>query len=376
MGVGNLFLVIAALTFIALTYVRRKFAFWADRHVEHFPPSFPFGNIKGAGSTHALHEIFQTFYKKMKSSVKNGFMGFYISISPAVLALDLDFVKNVLVRDFQHFHDRGIYYNERDDPLTAHLFAIDGQKWKVLRNKLSPTFTSGKMKMMFPMIVKIAEEFKSTMAEEVKRGADFEMQELLARFTTDVIGTCAFGLDCNSLKDPDAEFRRYGKRIFSEENFMKQIFCTQFKGLARCLRTKIVPPEVTTFFTNAVRETIAFRETNNIKRNDFLDLMIEMKNSEDSNNSLTFAEIAAQAFVFFLAGFETSSTVMTYTLYELAQNQKLQQKARDCVQEVLKKHGGVMDYDSMMEMTYVNQCLNGEFLSKRHWHLEIFHILF
>jgi cytochrome P450 family 6 len=360
MGYINAFLVVFGLVAIAWTYVRRKFAYWADRNVEHLPPSFPFGNIKGAGSTHALHEILQKFYVQMKSSAKNGFMGIYFSISPAVLALDLDFVKNVMVKDFQNFHDRGVYHNERDDPLTAHLFAIDGQKWKVLRNKMSPTFTSGKMKMMFPTIVKISEEFKTTMAAEVKRGVDFEMQELLARFTTDVIGTCAFGLDCNSLKDPDAEFRRYGKRVFGENNFMKQIFCTQFKSLARKLHTKIVPPEVTTFFMNAVRETIAFRETNNVKRNDFMDLMIEMKNSEDPSNTLTFDEIAAQAFVFFLAGFETSSTVMVYTLYELAQNQQLQQKARECVQEVLKKHNGVMDYDSMMEMGYINQCLNGK----------------
>jgi cytochrome P450 family 6 len=367
MSVGNLFLIVVALAFIAITYVRRKFAFWADRNVEHRTPSFPYGNIKGAGSTHALYEILQKFYIEMKSSVKNGFMGIYVSISPSVLALDLDFVKNVLIKDFQHFHDRGVYYNERDDPLTAHLFAIDGQKWKVLRNKLSPTFTSGKMKMMFPTMVKISEEFKSTMMAEVERGVNFEMQELLARFTTDIIGTCAFGLDCNSLKDPEAEFRRYGKRVFGENNFLKQLFCSQFKKLAHLFRAKLVPPEVTTFFMNAVRETIAFRETNNVKRNDFMDLMIDMKNSEDPNNSLTFDEIAAQSFVFFLAGFETSSTVMVYALYELAQNQKLQQKARDCVQEVLKKHGGVLDYESMMEMTYVNQCLNGEFLLKSLW---------
>lgn len=41
-----------------------------------------------------------------------------------------------------------------------------------------------------------------------------EVRELTAKFTTDVIGSTAYGLDVNSFKDPNAEFRKYGKMIF------------------------------------------------------------------------------------------------------------------------------------------------------------------
>ena len=37
---------------------------------------------------------------------------------------------------------------------------------------------------------------------------------MMDRFTTDVIASCAFGINGNSLKDPDAEFGRNIRKVF------------------------------------------------------------------------------------------------------------------------------------------------------------------
>ncbi|RZC38786.1 p450 domain containing protein, partial [Asbolus verrucosus] len=101
--------------------------------------------------------------------------------------------------------------------------------------------------------------------------------------------------------------------------------------------------------------TVSYREEKNYTRNDFLQLLIDLKGSEDG---LTMNDVAAQSFVFFLAGFETSSTLMTFTLYELARNQDIQQRLRDEINTVLAKHDGKITYDSIQEMKYMNQVID------------------
>jgi cytochrome P450 family 6 len=50
---------------------------------------------------------------------------------------------------------------------------------------------------------------------------------------------------------------------------------------------------------------------------------------------------------------------MTYSLFELSQNQKVQDKARANIKEVLKKHNGKFTYEAMMEMTYLENVILG-----------------
>jgi len=75
---------------------------------------------------------------------------------------------------------------------------------------------------------------------------------------------------------------------------------------------------------------------------------------------VTMEVIAAQAFVFFLAGFETSSTTMTFCLYELAMNPDIQERVRNEIDTVLERHGGNITYESIVEMEYLDKVVSGK----------------
>jgi cytochrome P450 family 6 len=70
--------------------------------------------------------------------------------------------------------------------------------------------------------------------------------------------------------------------------------------------------------------------------------------------------LAAQAFVFFLGGFETSSTTMTFCLYELSLHQDIQERLREEIDIVLKKHGGKITYEAIQEMEYLDKVVSGK----------------
>lgn len=365
-----LFSGLVALLTIIYFFIRKKYSYWADRNVNFIKPEFPFGNIKDLGSKYQTSQLLHQFYKQLKDKGPIG--GIYFLLSPVAVVTDLNLIKNILIKDFQHFQERGVYHNEKDDPLSANLFNLESVKWKHLRHKLTPTFTSGKMKFMFPTMVEVAEHFQFTLNRLLAQDEVLEVKDLLARFTTDIIGTCAFGINCNSLDDPKAEFRTMGKKVFETSRHPRvvHILMASFRSTARWLGMKSVQEDVSKFFMKVVRETVEYRETNNIKRNDFMDLLIQLKkngqlddNTDDKHNvgAISIEEIAAQSFVFFLAGFETSSTALSFTLYELAINPNIQQKARDEIVQVLKNYNGELTYEAMMDMTYINCIINGIF---------------
>jgi cytochrome P450 family 6 len=70
--------------------------------------------------------------------------------------------------------------------------------------------------------------------------------------------------------------------------------------------------------------------------------------------------IAAQVFVFFITGFETASTTMTFCLYELALNPDIQERVRNEIDTVLNRYGGNITYESVFEVEYLEKVVDGK----------------
>lgn len=227
---------LALLTFLVLLitflyiHIKHKLNYWQNQQIPHKKPHLLVGNFQGLRKTHSMAELFTEYYEHFKGS--GPFAGFYFIHRAAVVVLDQKLLKNILIKDFNNFTDRGLFSNERDDPLTGRLFLLDGKEWKDMRSKLSPTFSSGKMKAMYPLVLKEAENLVRVLTDLSNKEKNLEIKDLMARFTTDVIGSCAFGIQCNSLENPQAEFRIMGLRSLNERKMVVyyQVLCRDFRN--------------------------------------------------------------------------------------------------------------------------------------------------
>jgi hypothetical protein len=69
--------------------------------------------------------------------------------------------------------------------------------------------------------------------------------------------------------------------------------------------------------------------------------------------------IAAQAFSFFVAGFETTTLSMSKLLYELALNEEVLKRTREELDNILAEKGE-FTYDSLGDMVYLQQVIDGK----------------
>ncbi|XP_015606942.1 cytochrome P450 6B1-like, partial [Cephus cinctus] len=136
-----------AVTFLLIYYyLTRNYGFWKQRGVAGPVPSFPFGNMEDTIlGKFELGVLFKQFYDKYKGEQM---VGIFVRSTPALVLCDPELIKDVLIKDFTVFANRGLKHNAKVDPFSANLVFLDEKEWRPLRKKLTPVFTSGKLKQM------------------------------------------------------------------------------------------------------------------------------------------------------------------------------------------------------------------------------------
>lgn len=119
-----------------------------------------------------------------------------------------------------------------------------------------------------------------------------------------------------------------------------------------------INPEAKSFFLEMITTTITHRELHKTHRNDFMQLMIELREAEKgTTHQLTIEEIASNCLLFYNAGTETTSGTIGFLLYELALWPAVMQKLQGEIDEALEANHGKISYDMIQEMSYLDMCL-------------------
>ncbi|XP_011869161.1 PREDICTED: cytochrome P450 9e2-like [Vollenhovia emeryi] len=343
--------------------VHRMYFYWRKKGIPYMPNSLSsFLNswklFLGYISFADMNQYMYYYFPNAKYFGTNDFP------APTIFLRDPELIKDIMVKDFENFPDHRSFIDESVEPLFGkNVFALRGDRWREMRNTLSPSFTASKMKFMFDLISKCSHDFVNYLVDHPELCHEIETKGAFRRYTNDVIATAAFGINVNSMKDQDNEFYRRGieATTFSSGllTTIKIIFLRSSPAwLSKLTGLTFFPLATAKFFKKIVGETIKEREERDIIRPDMIHLLMQARGKDNASSKMTLDDIVSQAFIFFFAGFDTSSTLMCFIAHELAVNPEIQDHLREEILQHLAEGNGEISYEALSKMSYMDMVVS------------------
>lgn len=304
---------------------------------------------------------------------------FYFS-RPIIICTDADIIKDVLVKDFTNFTSRQTILH-LDVFEKNILFFQSGERWKLSRSILSPTFTPAKIALMYPLMYECADNLIAAMSKKATLKQAISLEPFYFHFTMDVVASCFFGQKTNCHEET-TKLVQHIETIFHLDKF-NTVMITLLPALARLFNMTLTPKEPVIFFRALVKHVLKERRENKCRRPDFMQIVADrelgLNNNDDQvdgsedtaratygtgiNNSNYFkndltktmdeTEIIFQSLFFIIAGQE-ATTVLKYASYHLALEPALQDRLYDEIKEARERNGGELTPAVLAKLPYVD----------------------
>lgn len=293
----NSFLLVVFLVYVLHLYLSRHYDYWLKRNVPFIKPKPFVGNLMDV----LLQKYNMSgFFEKIYNDINSPFFGIFCFSKPALVVRDVNLVKQILVKDFDHFVDRVMYASEHD-PATAHMLFIEkGEEWRIMRSKMSPFFSPSKVKTMFSVINCLAISLSNNIAKNHGM-PNLNAKSLSLKYSVDVIAKCVFNIQSKSLETEDGEFITVANKIFDTRPItsFRYLCYFFFHSFARIFRMKLFDPDVVSFLRKVFWECIQVREEENLRGNDLIDMIVDLRKNKEFCQRMEFGN----SILFFFGSF-------------------------------------------------------------------------
>ena len=339
-------------------YYKKRFSYWEKKGIPS-PPVKPFlGNLLDLVSAPVIK--YESWREKYGSLI-----GIYFGSEKALVVSDPEIINDVLIRNFEKFQYRRTASGRGLD--YENLISQNGLQWKIDRSIASPSLSSGKMKNMFPLMKDAFSLLDEELEKLVREGNDVNFINVYNKLTIIVIARCAFATHVDAFKDPNSTICVM-LRKFMNFHPLRVFGRFAFPSWAKKLiRFSSVDPESLEYLGKLLAEIIKQRRNNPRAHYDYHDLLQILIDTnyeygpngqvKATNNGFSDTKIIANAIMVFVAGFETTSALLTWTTYLLTVNPHIQDRLYHEVKQAKEKKGDDLDYESLFELKYLDAVL-------------------
>uniref|UniRef100_J3L235 Secologanin synthase n=2 Tax=Oryza brachyantha TaxID=4533 RepID=J3L235_ORYBR len=278
---------------------------------------------------------------------------------PRVTITKPELVREVLSNKFGHFEK--LKFGRFQRLLHNGLGSHEGEKWAKHRRIINPAFHLEKLKRMLPAFAACCTEMVDKW-EGLARGDEPyevdvwpEMQSL----TGDVISRAAFG---SSYLEGKRIFQLQGEQIELVVMTMNKIHIPGYIHLPTKSnrRMKQIAAEIEGMLKCIIAKRLKALKAGEASSDDLLGLLLESnldhsKGNGNANSGITIDDVIGECKLFYFAGMETTSVLLTWTMIVLSMHPEWQDRARE---EVLQVFGSrAPDYDGLSRLRTVTMVL-------------------
>lgn len=230
----------------------------------------------------------------------------------------------------------------KDPIISRNPFWSKDEAWKERRNDVISGLTPSKLKALYPLFVDDSKNLVDYIKKEIVTDPtiSIDTRDVCARYTCDSICSTTFGTE--------------GQSFNSRNPFVLGKFRQFLRGIAdyflAMFPKKMVSQDIHDFLTEFTRDAIEVRRDGNSKQEDFLSHTIGLMDKKGLSN----LEATAMCSTVILDGYETTSIVTHYILFELSKNKAVQDKLREEIMENVADDGTI-SYDKLLELPYLDQ---------------------
>ncbi|KAJ6416947.1 hypothetical protein OIU84_002766 [Salix udensis] len=303
-----------------------------------------------------LPRVMPFLHHMVKDYGKNSFM--WIGPKPRVNIMNPDQIRDVFMKINEYQKSTQL------KPLACGLASHKGEKWAKHRKIINPAFHQEKLKLMIPALYESCSEMINNWGEVVSvddRPCELDVWPYLQSLSCDAISRTSFGSNYNE-----------GKRIF---DLIKELTDLTIHTIQRAIiipgyrflpiqsnrRLKANDKEIKASLKALINKREKAMSAGEDTKNDLLDLLLESNLSEiqahgnTKSVGMSTEDVVDECKIFYFAGQETTSVLLTWTMILLAQYPDWQARARE---EVLQVFGNKKpDFDGLNHLKVVTMIL-------------------
>ncbi|KAK0074343.1 hypothetical protein PV325_008469 [Microctonus aethiopoides] len=292
------------------------------------------------------------------------YVGFY-DFNNAIILLHSPEIIQEILKKYEHcFLDHYDNYRSIHDILFKRnsYSLIEGKSFECSKNYVK-LFKSHNMEdTLFPLILKRSKNLVEYIDKNTENGTiTINSKDIFGRFINDVLSSCAFGIDhSDSINNPNDEFYKMAMDAltFKGLKLFKFFFMRTYPSLANYFRMNLTSDRERWFFTSVVYDIVSTRDVNPDKRRlDMIGIMMDVRFKNYIKKYLpqiTIEDITAQAFGFYMSGFDSTSSLLCFVTHLLSINEKAQTKLYDEIMEVYEQFQDEPTYEAIDKMEYLD----------------------